>query len=423
MMKILIIGSGGREHAIAKSLANSPHHPSIFVAPGNAGTAQIAQNVPIKDSDCAALLAFAKDESIDLTIVGPEGPLVLGLVDLFEADGLKIVGPNKVAAQLEGSKDWAKSRMKAYGIPTARYETFTDYDSSLSYISDRNTYPIVVKADGLAAGKGVTVAQSFDEADAALKDCFLDDKFAGAGLQVVIEDFLKGQEASIFAFTDGKTILPMIAAQDHKAVFDGDKGANTGGMGAYAPAPIVTEAIQKDAYEQVFKPLIKGFQSEGIVYKGIVYAGLMIDDGVLSIVEFNARFGDPETQIVLPLMKTDLVDVFVALAEERLSDIELDWHDHSAVCVVMASGGYPEAYEKGKVISGLQKAEALEGVQVVHAGVQGKDGDLVTSGGRVLAVVGQDTTLQGAIDKAYSGVAEISFDGAFNRGDIGAKGL
>ncbi len=422
-MKILIIGSGGREHAIAKALSKSPHLPTLFVAPGNAGTAQIAQNVPIKDADCAALLTFAKDESIDLTIVGPEGPLVLGLVDLFEAEGLKIVGPNKVAAQLEGSKDWAKSKMKAYGIPTARYETFTHYDTCIAYISKRNTYPIVVKADGLAAGKGVTVAQTFKEAEEALRDCFLDDKFSGAGLQVVIEDFLKGQEASMFAFTDGKTILPMMPAQDHKAVFDGDRGPNTGGMGAYAPAPLVTKKIQEAVLERVFKPLIAGFRSEGILYKGIVYAGLMIDEGELSIVEFNARFGDPETQIVLPLLKTDLVDIFFALSEERLDTVSLDWHDHSAVCVVMASGGYPGSYSKGAHISGTYAAEALEGVQVVLAGVQEKEGDLLTSGGRVLAVVGQSESLKDAIDKAYTGVSKIFFDGAYNRTDIGAKGL
>ena len=421
-MKILIIGSGGREHALALTLKNSSQVTKIFVAPGNAGTAEVAENVMIKDSDLDGLLAFAQDNAIDLTIVGPEAPLVLGIVDLFNEANQDIIGPSKKGAQLEGSKDWAKQFMVRHNIPTARYETFTSYEPSIAYLKERNTYPIVVKADGLAAGKGVTVAQSFSEAENALKDCFLNNVFKDAGAQVVIEDFLDGQEASIFAFTDGKTISPMIPAQDHKAIFDGDKGPNTGGMGAYAPAPLVTEAIKKDVYETVFLPLLKGFQSENIPYKGIVYAGLMINDaGEVSIVEFNVRFGDPETQVVLPLLKTDLAVIFKAMAEERLHEVSLEWSDSHTVCVVMASEGYPGDYPKGKTITGISKANELDAVHVVQAGVKAVDGRLETNGGRVLAVVSEGNTLSAAISSAYKGVSEVSFEGAYNRSDIGSK--
>lgn len=421
-MKVLLIGSGGREHSIALKLSQSPLLTELFIAPGNAGTAQCGTNVPIKDSDVSELLRFAKENTIDLTFVGPEAPLVLGIVDEFESNGLYIVGPNKIGAQLEGSKEWAKEKMKKYGIPTAAFETFTDYDSSLNYIKSRNTYPIVIKADGLAAGKGVTVAENEEMADNALRDCFLDKKFSDAGAKVVIEDFLKGEEASIFAFTDGKTILPMVPAQDHKAVFDGDKGPNTGGMGAYSPAPIANQAVQAQVLKEVFQPLIQGFNNDGIQYKGIVYAGLMIDNNVPSIVEFNARFGDPETQIVLPRLKNDLLEVLVAIAKGSLADINLEWHDNATVCVVMASEGYPEAYEKGKTITGIADAEAIDGVSVVHAGTK-QDDTLVTNGGRVLAVVAEGDDIKSAIDTAYEGVSKISFDGAYNRTDIGFKAL
>jgi len=422
-MKVLLIGSGGREHSIALKLSQSPLLTELFIAPGNAGTASCGTNVPIKDSDVSELLSFAKENNIDLAFVGPEAPLVLGITDEFEAAGLSIVGPNKIGAQLEGSKEWAKEKMKKYGIPTAAFETFTDYDSSLNYIKSRDTYPIVIKADGLAAGKGVTVAENYEMAENALKNCFLDKKFSDAGAKVVIEDFLKGEEASIFAFTDGKTILPMVPAQDHKAVFDGDKGPNTGGMGAYSPAPVASEAVQDIALKKVFQPLIQGFNNDGIQYKGIVYAGLMIDNGVPSIVEFNARFGDPETQIVLPRLKNDLLEVLVAISKGKLADVELEWKDNATVCVVMASEGYPEAYEKGKAITGIENAEAIEGVSVVHAGTKQSDDTLLSNGGRVLAVVAEGKDIKSAIDTAYRGVAKVKFDGAYNRTDIGFKAL
>ena len=419
-MKILVIGSGGREHALGLALNQSPRCSALFFAPGNAGTAQLGKNVDINDSDISALLDFAKNEEIDLTMVGPEAPLVAGIVDTFTEAGLAIVGPSKAAAQLEGSKDWAKAFMKRHAIPTAAYETFTDYDSSLAYIKKRDTYPIVIKADGLAAGKGVTVATDYEMANTALKDCFLDQKFAEAGAKVVIEDFLTGQEASIFAFTDGKSILPMTPAQDHKAIFDGDKGPNTGGMGAYSPAPLVTTEIEKKVYEAVFLPLLKGFQSEGISYKGIVYAGLMIDGDDVNIVEFNVRFGDPETQVVLPRLKTDLVGILDAICKETLGDIRLEWKPESAVGVVLASGGYPDAYEKGKEISGLDVS--IDGAQVIHAGTKLDDQQRVLSnGGRVLCVVAMKNNLKEAIDLAYQAVDEISFDGKYNRTDIGFK--
>lgn len=422
-MKVLLIGSGGREHSIALKLSQSPLLTELFIAPGNAGTASCGTNVPIKDTDTPELLKFAKKNNIDLTFVGPEAPLVLGIVDDFEAEGLAIVGPNKIGAQLEGSKQWAKDKMKKYGIPTAAFETFTDYDSSISYLQSRNTYPIVIKADGLAAGKGVTVAENFDMAENALKDCFLDKKFSDAGAKVVIEDFLKGEEASIFAFTDGKIILPMVPAQDHKAIFDGDKGPNTGGMGAYSPAPIANSAVQDLVLRQVFQPLIQGFNNDGIVYKGIVYAGLMIDNGIPSVVEFNARFGDPETQIVLPRLKNDLLEIFIAIAKGTLADITLEWKNTATVCVVMASEGYPDAYKKGQAISGIEEAESIKGVSVIHAGTQRVDGELQTNGGRVLAVVAEGHTIKSAIDTAYKGVEKVTFNGAYNRTDIGFKAL
>jgi len=422
-MKILLIGSGGREFSIARKLVSSPRLSTLYIAPGNPGMAAFGKLVPISDASIHDLLAFAKAEKIDLTFVGPETPLSLGIVDLFEKEGLLIVGPNKVAAQLEGSKAWAKEKMKRYGIPTATYETFTTFASALDYVMKRNTYPIVVKADGLAAGKGVTVAQSEEEAESALHDCFNDKKFADAGLKVVIEDFLVGEEASYFAFCDGTTILPMVSAQDHKAVFNDDKGPNTGGMGCYSPSPLVTSELEKKMMDRVLKPLIDGFKKDGIVYKGILYAGLMIHKGEPSIVEFNARFGDPETQVIMPRLKSDLVDVLEAVAKGTLHTHHLEWSEDPAVCVVMTAKGYPNAYQKGDVISGVSDAEILPSVHVVYAGVKADGDELITNGGRVLGVVAQASDLQTAIDNAYKGVARVHFDGAHYRTDVGAKAL
>ncbi len=419
-MKVLVIGSGGREHALALSLTQSAHLSSLYIAPGNAGTAQLGQNISINETDISSLLRFVDQESIDLTIVGPEAPLVAGIANQFHEKGHPIIGPSKMGAQLEGAKSWAKSKMKKWGIPTASYEVFSDYETALSYIKTC-PYPIVIKADGLAAGKGVSVVESQNAAQKALHDCFIDHKFAEAGSQVVIESFLQGDEASIFAFTDGQTIVPMVAAQDHKAIYDGDKGPNTGGMGAYSPTPLVTETIYQKVISQVFTPLIKGFQQDNIDYVGIVYAGLMIKGDEINVVEFNVRFGDPETQVVLPRLKTDLLDIFIAMTEKRLSEITIDWSDTAVVDVVLASEGYPEEYEKGKFITGIDQCNDIDGCHVIHAGTINENECLLTNGGRVLAVVAQDNDLETAIEKAYKGVNAIQFQGKYFRTDIAYK--
>jgi phosphoribosylamine--glycine ligase len=423
-MNVLLIGSGGREHAIAHALATSEKCSALFIAPGNPGTFQCGENVPINGNDIDGLVAFAKENTIDMTFVGPEQPLALGIVDAFNLHGLRIVGPNKAAAQLEGSKAWAKAKYDAYGIPTAHYQAFTAYDAALDYVKERASYPIVIKADGLAAGKGVTIAQSLDEAKQALHDCFVDQIFKDAGNCVVIEDFLQGEEASIFAFTDGKTVVPMVSAQDHKAIFDGDKGPNTGGMGAYSPAPVVTDAVVDKVMARVFTPLIEGFQRDGITYKGVLYAGLMITDaGDPYVVEFNIRFGDPETQIVLPKLDTDFLDILIAIDEERLDQIELQWKPLFSVCVVMAAKGYPGNYESGHPITGIHDSSDANSY-VFHAGSrQTPKGEFETSGGRVLTVCGEGETLKAAIDSAYERCKRIHFDGAYYRTDIGQKGL
>ncbi|MEK9727205.1 MAG: phosphoribosylamine--glycine ligase [Candidatus Margulisiibacteriota bacterium] len=423
-MNILLIGSGGREHAIAHCLSKSDRLKKLYVAPGNPGTFQCAENVPISVNDTEALITFAKAHQIDFTFVGPEQPLADGIVDAFQAQNLRIIGPNQDAAQLESSKAWAKSKYKQYGIPTSDYEEFRSYDDAISYIKVKNQFPIVIKADGLAAGKGVTIAENLDHADQALKDCFLNNIFKDAGECVVIEDFLEGEEASLFAFTDGKTVLPMVSAQDHKAIYDGDKGPNTGGMGAYSPAPVFTNLVQDKVMQRILKPLIDGFNQDGINYKGILYAGLMIDsNGDPYVVEFNIRFGDPETQIVLPKLETDLIDIFTAISNETLSEITLSWRDDYSVCVVIAADGYPGSYEKGKTINGLNDSSDSNSF-VYHAGTVMTDaGDYLTNGGRVLNVCAESKSLEKAIESVYKRCESISFDGAYYRRDIGQKGL
>jgi len=421
-MKILLIGSGGREHSLALALSKSRHHVELFIAPGNPGTSQLGKNIPIQVDQINELLAFAQQEAIDLTVVGPELPLALGIVDQFQAHHLKIIGPTADGARIESSKAWAKAFYKRHHIPSAAFEIFTDFDAALTYLRSRNTYPIVLKADGLAAGKGVTVAQHFDEAKFALEDCFIKNVFANAGKTVVIEDFLKGQEASVLAFTDGKTVIPMVAAQDHKAIFDNDQGPNTGGMGAYAPAPIVTPDVAKRVYDDILLPVVAGFQKENISYQGILYAGLMIDNGIPSVVEFNARFGDPETQVVLPLLNTDLVDIFIAITEQKLGSIQLEWKDQSAVCVVLAAQGYPGPYVT-KVPIQLDLS-SHPNVQVIHAGTAfDQNGQLVTNGGRVFGVVGIDSELNIAQTKAYDAIKQIHFSNQYFRKDIAQKAL
>jgi phosphoribosylamine--glycine ligase len=421
-MNILVVGSGGREHALVWKIAQSPLVKRVFCAPGNPGTADIATNVPVAVDDLPGLLALARQEQIDLTVVGPELPLSLGIVDLFEEYGFKVFGPRRNAAIIEGSKAFSKDLMQKYDIPTAFYEVFTDVEPALAYI-DRHGAPIVVKADGLAAGKGVIVAQTVEEAKAAVTEMLSGNAFGDAGSRVVIEEFLRGEEASFLAFTDGRNIIPLASAQDHKAVFDGDQGPNTGGMGAYSPAPVVTPAIHDIAMAQVMRRAVDGMAAEGRPYRGVLYAGLMIDGDSVKTLEFNARFGDPECQPLLMRMKSDIVPVLMGVASGDISGMELEWYDQATVCVVMASGGYPGDYRKGDVITGLDAAAKIDDLVVFHAGTAGREGQVVTSGGRVLGVTARGASVADAIQRAYEGVAAISWDGVHYRRDIGAKAM
>lgn len=419
-MNVLVIGNGGREHTIAWKLAQSPKVDKIYCAPGNGGTAELGRNVDIAVSDFAALAQFVKDEGIDLTIVGPEDPLLAGIVDFFEARGLAIFGPNALAAKIEGSKSFAKSIMKRHSIPTAGYESFIDYESALAYVREQGA-PIVVKADGLAAGKGVVVAQTLEEAEDALFSIMQDGAFGQAGSRVVVEEFMSGEELTLLAFVDGETVKPMITAQDHKAVFDGDRGPNTGGMGTYAPVPHMSQELVNEIVDTIVKPMAKAMVSEGISFKGILYTGLMITSEGPKVVEFNARFGDPETQVILPLLETDLVDICLATVKGELESVDVQWSKKSALCVVMAAPGYPGEYPKGAVIQGLPKPNK-ESI-VFHAGTKLTSEGTVTNGGRVLGVTGIHDTLEQAQEIAYKQVASIQFEGAHFRKDIGEKAL
>ena len=421
-MKILVVGSGGREHTLTWKLKQSDKVEKIFVAPGNAGTEELATNVNIKDTNINELVTFATRKEIDLTFVGPEAPLVEGIVDLFKEEGLAVFGPNQKAAQLEGSKVFSKNLMKEYDIPTAKYESFTEADEAIAYIKEEGA-PIVVKAEGLAAGKGVIVAQSTTEAVEAVETIMLDEKFGAAGSRIVVEEFLTGEEATVLAFTDGETIVPLIASQDHKPAYDNDEGPNTGGMGAYAPAPVVDEELLAQVKADVLEPTIDGLKEEGVEYKGLIYCGLMIEDREVKVLEYNVRFGDPEAQAVLPLLETDLVDIAKAVNEKRLSEIEIEWSNKTAVCVIMASGGYPVDYETGEEITGIKEAEEDEDIIVFQAGTERKDGKLLTAGGRVLGVTAVGEGYQDTIEKAYQGVEEIDFAEAHYRSDIGAKAV
>ncbi|PLX81753.1 MAG: phosphoribosylamine--glycine ligase [Desulfuromonas sp.] len=421
-MKILVVGGGGREHALAWKIAQSPLVETVFCAPGNPGIAHLAKCVDIAADNIDALLDFARDEVIDLTVVGPEIPLTLGIVDRFQAAGLDIFGPNQAAAQIEGSKGFSKRLMEKYGIPTAAYASFTDRDQAVAYIEEQGA-PIVVKADGLAAGKGVIVATSVEQAIGAVDDIMLDKVFGAAGASVVIEEFMDGEEASFFAFTDGTNILPLASSQDHKRIFDNDEGPNTGGMGAYSPAPVVTDDLYGEIVETIVKPTIAGMAKDGCPYSGILYVGLMIKDGKPRVVEFNARFGDPEAQPLLMRMKSDIVPVLQACARKELRQEAIDWYDTAAVCVVMASGGYPGSYDKGFEITGLEDVMAMDDVVVFHAGTSLQDGRVVNAGCRVLGVTGMGESVAAAIAKAYDGVAKIRWDGAQFRKDIGRKAL
>ena len=417
-MNILVIGSGGRENALYWKLSESPQTEQIYAIPGNPG---MGASAAIALDDHAAILRFAKEHEIGLVVVGPEVPLMNGLVDELEAAGIRAFGPRANAAEIEGSKSFAKDLMKKYGIPTARYEVFTAAEPARAYIRQEGA-PIVVKADGLAAGKGVIVAMTEQEALDAVDAIMEDHSFGDAGARVVIEEFMEGEEASLLAFTDGRTIRPMISAQDHKRAYDGDRGPNTGGMGTYAPAPVMTPEMTERAVEEILKPTIAAMAKEGRVYRGCLYLGLMVTADGPKVVEFNARFGDPETQVVLPLLDSDLVAIMCACADGTLADVPIRWKEGAAVCVVLASGGYPGHYEKGQEIHGLADAEAM-GALVFHAGTAMKDGKLVTNGGRVLGVVGRGADISSAVDAAYAAATKISFKDAYYRKDIAHRAL
>lgn len=415
-MKILVVGFGGREHTLVWKLKNSSKVEKIYCAPGNAGIADMAECVDIRAEDVEKLCTFAKENKIDLTIVGPEGALAEGITDIFEGEGLKIFAPNKKCSQLECSKTFTKEFLVRHQIPTALYKEYTDFESAKKDIGIFG-YPMVIKADGLAAGKGVVIAEDEETALKTLKEMMHDKVFGSAGDKVVIEEFLTGIETSILCFVDGKTIVPMVSAQDYKKIYDNDEGLNTGGMGTYSPSLIYDDDLDKKIEEQVLRPVIDGFNKDNLDFKGILFIGLMIKDGEPKVLEFNVRFGDPEAQTVLSRLETDLIDIIESILDEKLDQQEIKWSDQHAVCVVIASGGYPESYEKGKIITGLDQVD--KDVMVFHAGTKFEDEQIVTSGGRVLGVTACADTLEEARQKAYDNVKKINFDGAYYRKDIG----
>lgn len=419
-MKVLVIGSGGREHTIVWKLSQSPKVDKIYCAPGNGGISALAECVPISVMDFDTLVAFAKEKNVDLTVVAPDDPLAGGAVDAFEAAGLRAFGPNKAAAIIEGSKAFSKDLMKKYGIPTADYETFDNSNDAIAYVKKQNKIPVVVKADGLALGKGVIIAQSIEEAENAIHEIMDDKVFGAAGGKVVIEEFLTGPEISVLAFTDGKTVTPMVSAQDHKRAYDNDEGPNTGGMGTFSPSRIYTDALADECMEKIFLPTMHAMNSENRTFKGVLYFGLMKTPDGVKVIEYNCRFGDPETQVVLPRLKTDLFDIFNAVIDGKLSEINIEWDNNAAVCVVLASGGYPKSYEKGYPMEGLDKA-AENGALLFHAGTSLDDGVYKTAGGRVLGVTATGSDLDDAIKQAYKYVDTISFKDMHYRKDIGIK--
>jgi phosphoribosylamine---glycine ligase len=421
-MRVLVVGGGGREHCLVWKLAQSPRVAQVFAAPGNAGIADMAECVDISASEVRRLADFAVKKAMDLTVVGPELPLTLGIVDEFEARGLRIFGATGRAAILEGSKVFAKRLMKKHKIPTGFFQTFYRADDAKRYIQDVGA-PVVVKADGLAAGKGAIICATVQDALDTVKRIMEDRVFGDAGSRIVVEEFLTGEEASFLAFTDGETVLPMASAQDHKPAFDNDRGPNTGGMGAYSPAPVVTEAVHRKIMAQVMMPTVKAMAAEGRPYRGVLYAGLMIKDGEPKVLEFNVRFGDPEAQPLVMRMESDLVPVLEAVVDQRLRDVAIRWRPEPAVCVVMAAGGYPGAHDTGKPINGLAAAAALQDVMVFHAGTARRDNTIVTNGGRVLGVTALGRDLPDAIDRVYRAVEKIHWDGVHYRTDIGRKAV
>ncbi len=419
-MKVLVVGGGGREHAIVHKLSKSEKVDKIYCAPGNPGIQELAQTVNISPMDFDLLIKFAKDNSIDMTIAAMDDTLVAGIVDEFEKNGLKIFGPNKRAAIIEGSKAFSKNLMKKYNIPTASYETFSSYEDALKYIETLNP-PIVIKADGLALGKGVLICKTLDEAKESLKDIMINKKFGQAGENVVIEEFMIGKEVSILCFCDGSTIVPMVSAQDHKRAFDNDKGPNTGGMGTVSPSKYYTEDISKICMETIFKPTIEALSKEDRKFTGVLFFGLMITEQGPKVIEYNARFGDPETQVVLPRLKTDLIDIINACLDGKLDTINIDWEDYATSCVILASGGYPDSYEKGHEIIGLEECKNLDDVFIYHAGTAIKDGKVVNNGGRVLGVMAKGKTLDKALEKSYNALNIVKFKDCFYRKDIGKR--
>lgn len=421
-MNVLVVGGGGREHALIWKIAQSPRVKKIFCAPGNAGIADLATCVPIDAEDIEKLVQLVKKEAIDLTVVGPEGPLSLGIVDIFQKKGLKVFGATRKAAEIESSKSFAKTLMNQYGIPTAESKTFVRYEKAEAYVR-KSVMPVVVKADGLAAGKGVLICKTVDEALAALKLVMVDMAYGEAGKKVIVEEFLTGEEASFLAFTDGKTVLALPSSQDHKAVSDNDEGPNTGGMGAYSPAPVVDDYLHRKIMSEVMIPAVNGMAAEGRPYKGVLYAGLMIQNDQIKVLEFNARFGDPEAQPLLMRLKNDITEIMEAVICGRLDTCKLEIDDRASVCVVMASKGYPGSYPKGLPISGLEDVRKLKNVIVFHAGTSRKDGAVVTNGGRVLGVTAIGDSIRDAIATAYQAVSKISWEGVHYRRDIGQKAV
>ncbi len=421
-LKVLVIGSGGREHVICWKLAQSKKISKLYCAPGNAGTAKIAENVPIGAEEINALADFATEKKIDFTAVGPETALVNGVVDEFEKRGLTIFGPSKQAAIIEGSKIFTRDLLKKYGIPSAEFAVFSDAEKALDFLHDKGA-PIVAKADGLAAGKGAIVCQTIEEAENAINKILVEKAFGEAGNKMLLEEFLQGEEASFFAFSDGTTIKTMPSSQDHKRVFDNNIGLNTGGMGAYSPAPILTKELEKKAIETIMQPTIDAMKKEGREFKGILYAGLMITKQGPKVVEFNCRFGDPETQVILPRLKSDLLPILQSCIDGTLEKQEIKWKKKACTCVVMASGGYPEHYEKGKEIFGLEKAAKSKDTVIFHAGTKMENKKVLTNGGRVLGVTALGKTIKESIDKAYAAVAKISFEKMHYRKDIGYRAL
>lgn len=422
-MKVLVVGSGGREHAVIRALSKNKSIDEIICAPGNGGIASLAACVNIGATDVDGMVDYAKNNGVDFCVVTPDDPLALGMVDAMEAAGIPSFGPNRKAAQIEASKVFAKGLMKKYGIPTAAYEVFTDPADVLAYLQKRNTWPAVIKADGLALGKGVLIAQNEEEAEAAVKELMVDKKFGASGNEVVVEEFMEGPEVSVLSFTDGHVIVPMVSSMDHKRVNDNDEGLNTGGMGTIAPSPVYTPKIAKECMEKIFVPTMHAMNKEGRTFRGVLYFGLMLTKDGPKVVEYNCRFGDPETQVVLPLLKTDLFTIMRAVHDEKLADLDIEWSDEAAACIMEASGGYPESYKKGYEIHGLDEKGQHPGVYVYHSGTKKENGKFYTNGGRVLGIMATGSDLKEALAKAYEAVDEIGFENMHYRHDIGKRVL